>query len=78
MGSQATRKIRAAVLNEEINSIHLANRVFWRVQVHSHEAGVEYYRRQDRLEDIRRELCGLARARNSVDPLRHPRSSCQL
>ena len=91
MGPRAERKARTAVLNEEIHSIHYANTLFWREKVHSHEAGVEHYLRQARLEEIRCELGELAGVVNRVDPLaisipltaaallRHPqRSSCQL
>jgi hypothetical protein len=55
-----TRKARIAVLNEELESIHYANTVYWRLgKDHSREAGVEYQRRQDRLEEIRNELVAL-------------------
>jgi hypothetical protein len=60
MGAKVIRKTRFAVLCREIHSIHRANRLFWgRTSAHSRESGVEYYRRQDRLETIRRELDGL-------------------
>jgi hypothetical protein len=69
MGSEATRKARVAALHEEIHSIHFANRLFWREKAHSHGAGVEYYRRQDRLEEIRCELGGLDGVTNRIDSL---------
>ena len=50
MGPEATRKAEMAVLSEEMDSIHYANRLFWEQKAHSREASVEYYRRQDRLE----------------------------
>src|ERR1700721_1123576 len=79
MGSHARTKLRTAVLKEEINSIHLANTIFWCVQTPGHDAGVEYYRRQDRLEEIRNELCRLTGATNSVERGRYPpRCNCQL
>jgi hypothetical protein len=35
----------------------LANRLFWEGEnAHTHEADIEYYRRQDRLEAIRRKV----------------------
>ncbi len=86
MGLEATRKARVAALYEEIHSIHHANRLFWREKAHGHDAGVEYYRRQDRLEEIRCELGGPAGV-NPLDPLAisilltaaaRQRSSCQL
>ncbi len=49
-----------AVLTEEMHSIHYANRLFWEEKrADSREASAEYYRRQDRLEEIRSELTGL-------------------
>jgi hypothetical protein len=56
MGPKA-KKVRLAILNREVHSIHGANRLFWeRQNAHTHEADIEYYRRQDRLEAIRRKL----------------------
>jgi hypothetical protein len=55
-------KPKMAVLKEEIDLIHYANKRFWEGTVaHSSKASSEYYQRQDRLEAIRRELadaCG--------------------
>jgi len=49
-----------AVLSEEMDSIHYANRLFWeQKKAPSPEASAEHYRRQDRLEEIRSELTGL-------------------
>jgi hypothetical protein len=57
MGPKAIRKAYLGVLSKEIHSIHFANMLFWRRKsAHSRKAGVEYYRRQDRLEEIRCEL----------------------
>jgi len=50
---------RTTVLNEEVHSIHYANRLFWSEQSHNREARIEHYLRQDRLEEIRSELGGL-------------------
>lgn len=70
MGPEAERKARTAVLNKEIHSIHYANRLFWQCgKAHSRKAVVEYYRRQDRLEEIRCEVGGLAGVTNRVDSL---------
>ena len=58
---EITSAERVAALSDEIHSIHFANVRFWgRKGAHSHKAGVEYYRRQDRLEEIRCELSVLA------------------
>jgi hypothetical protein len=61
-----------AVLSEEMDSIHYANRLFWEQKAHSREASVEYYRRQDRLEEIRSELTGLIGAGESSRPPSSP------
>jgi hypothetical protein len=50
------RKARIVVLQEEIDSIHFANKLYWAKEEHSHTAIAEYERRQDRLEEIRHEL----------------------
>jgi hypothetical protein len=89
--AEAEGQGRTTVLNEEIHSIHYANRLFWSEQSHNREARIGYYFRQDRLEEIRCELGGLAGLTDLVDPLpvstplfaaiplRYPkRSSCQL
>jgi len=60
MGPKAIRKAYLEVLRKEIHSIDNANRRFWKqTTAHSREAGVAYYRRQDRLEEIRRELAAM-------------------
>ncbi len=59
MDPEATGKQRVAVLQEEIHMIHHANELYWRRTKPSDADRAEYYRRQDRLEEIRRELAGL-------------------
>jgi hypothetical protein len=56
MEPEATKKARIAVLHEEMNSIDFANRLYWKNKAPSREAKAEHQRRQDRLEEIRREL----------------------
>jgi hypothetical protein len=57
MGLEGARQARMAVLSVEMHSIHHANRRFWeQKKAHGRKAKVEYYRRQDRLEEIRSEL----------------------
>jgi len=46
-------------LQEEIDFIHYANELYWRQPNPSEAAKAEYYRRQDRLEEIRSELAEL-------------------
>jgi hypothetical protein len=53
----AGAKARIAALNEEMDAIYFADRRYWeRGQAVTAEERAEYQRRQDRLEDIRREL----------------------
>jgi hypothetical protein len=58
MDPEAARRkcARIVVLHEEIDSIHFANKLYWAKEEHSHGAIAEYERRQDRLEEVRREL----------------------
>ncbi len=51
---------RLMALFAEMDAIHFANRKFWeQPAAQSPEALCEYYRRQDRLEEIRNLICGL-------------------
>jgi len=56
MDLEAARKARITVLQEEIHCIHYANELYWRQSNPSDAAKAEYYRRQDRLDEIRSEL----------------------
>jgi len=61
MGPEGTRQARMTVLSQEIDSIHHANRLFWEQgTAHGGKAKVEYYYRQDRLEEIRSEMAELS------------------
>jgi len=59
MDPEAMREARIAVLEEEIEFVHYANELYWRQTNPSHAAKADYYRRQDRLEEIRGELAEL-------------------
>ncbi|MGA7291873.1 MAG: hypothetical protein WBW85_04955 [Terriglobales bacterium] len=59
MDHEAARKARLALLKEEINSIHLANTLYWRDDQPRREARAEHYRRQLRLEELREEFAHL-------------------
>jgi hypothetical protein len=59
MDSEATKNARIAALQEEISFIHYANELYWRQTNHTHAAKAEYFRRQDRLEEVRSELAKL-------------------
>jgi len=78
MGPEGTRQAKMADLSAEIDSIHHANRLFWEQGTHhGREAKVEYYCRQDRLEEIRSEMAELSDVGNVVDSLK-PRSGFAL
>lgn len=50
---------RIAALHEEIEIIHHANERYWRQADPSSAARADYYRRQDRLEEVRSKLAEL-------------------
>jgi hypothetical protein len=56
MDAETMRKARIADLQEELDFIHYANELYWRQANPSDAAKADYYRRQDRLEEIRNEL----------------------
>ena len=58
----AKKTERIAVLREEIELIHHANEQYWRQPNPGNAARAHYYRRQERLEEIRRELAELRKA----------------
>jgi len=59
----AAARTRIAALNEEMDAIYFADRRYWeRGQAVSPEERAEYQRRQDRLEEIRKELAQLRSA----------------
>jgi len=55
----ATNAERIAALQEEMEFIHHANQLYWRQANPGHATKAHYYRRQERLEKIRRELSEL-------------------
>jgi hypothetical protein len=57
MDSESARKARISVLQEEIEFIHYANALYWRQANPGDAAKADYYRRQDRLEEIRSKTC---------------------
>jgi hypothetical protein len=58
MSADASRA-RIEIVNEEIHAIHFANELYWGQKKCSPAAKVAYYRRQDRLEELRSELASL-------------------
>ena len=61
MEAETTRKgkARIAILIEEMDSIHSANKLYWERKAPSRGARARYQRRQDRLEEVRSELAEL-------------------
>ena len=58
-------KIR--VLTEELKSIHVTNVLYWIAGEESNRAArAEYKRREDRLREVRAELCGYLVAQASI------------
>jgi len=51
----ALRQAKLAALGEETEAIHSANTLYWNRKAHSHEEDMEYQRRQERLEQVRKE-----------------------
>ena len=63
---------RLDLLLEEIDLIHFANMTYWRQTVHGHASKAGYYRRQDRLEELRGKLADLQTAEGSNRLSRKP------
>jgi hypothetical protein len=60
MEPDAEKAKRIAALREEMDAIHHANSLYWKKgQSQTAEERAEYHLRQERLEEIRRELAGL-------------------
>jgi len=53
---EAFCQARVAALREKMEAIHSANRLYWIRTGHSHEADMEHQQRQERLEQIRKEI----------------------
>jgi hypothetical protein len=52
----ALRHAKLAVLRQELEAIHLANKAYWGSTERNHEADMEHQLRQERLERIRDEM----------------------
>jgi hypothetical protein len=59
MKPEAARRARIAVLHQEIDATQFANDLYSGLKEHSQEASTEHKDRQERLEEIRRELTEL-------------------
>jgi hypothetical protein len=54
---EATGGLRIATLKKEMQSIHFANYIYWKLEdAHTLSAKAEYQRRRERLEEIHNEL----------------------
>src|ERR1022692_2659886 len=63
---------KLTALQDELDTIHLANKSYWDRAEHTRQATAEYQRRQERLEQIRKEMQELEK---SVSRLRFPASA---
>jgi|HubBroStandDraft_4_1064222.scaffolds.fasta_scaffold323884_2 hypothetical protein len=55
--ANALNRTQLAIVLEEMNAIHQANMQYWERKEHTRQEEMEYERRQERLEQIRKE-CG--------------------
>jgi hypothetical protein len=55
--ADALDQAQLMAVREEMDAIYLANLRYWNLRQHSHEEDMEYERRKERLEQIRKE-CG--------------------
>lgn len=63
MEHDAQTRARIAALDKEINAIYFADRRYWKQgEDATLEERIEHQRRQERLEQIRKELCQLRSA----------------
>ena len=59
-GGTAMNEVKIAAMEEEMDSIHVADTLYWQQGPdQTREARVAYQRRQERLREIRRELADL-------------------
>jgi hypothetical protein len=56
MNDDTLCQAKLAVLREEMEAIHFANKLYWGRPEHSREADMEHQLRQERLEQIRKEM----------------------
>jgi len=56
MQTESKWQERIAALHKEKDSIHYANNLSWQQMIQNDAAKADFYRRQDRLEEVRAEL----------------------
>ncbi len=56
MDDDATRQAKLAILQKELEAIHIANKVYWSQKKRSHDVDMDHQKRQERLDKIRREM----------------------
>jgi len=56
MQTESKWQERIAALHKEMDSIHYANNLYWQQMVQNDAAKADFYRRQDRLQEVRADL----------------------
>jgi hypothetical protein len=51
--NDALRRVKVEALQNELDTIHFADKLYWASDEHTREATAKYQRRQERLEQIR-------------------------
>jgi len=54
--NDALRQARLGALRGEMDAIHVANKLHWGSAGHTHEADMEHQLRQERLDQLRKEM----------------------
>jgi hypothetical protein len=56
MNDDSARQAALAALQEQMDAIHYANKLYWDQLGHSREADMAYYEREERLGQLRKEI----------------------
>jgi hypothetical protein len=56
---EAVRQAKLAALSQELDAIHVANKVYWDRKEHNRQDDMEHQLRQERLEQVRKEMSEL-------------------
>jgi hypothetical protein len=68
MQTESKCQERIAALHKEMDSIHYANNLSWQQMIQNDAAKADFYRRQDRLEEVRAELDILRKSPTTKKP----------
>jgi hypothetical protein len=52
----ARRQAQLAAIANEMNAIHTANKLYWNQKENNHKEDMRHQRRQERLEQLRKEI----------------------